>query len=412
MHRVQKSEALGDPVLQIRLVGLEGLRSADVDRVEIHRWVLVGDPVGERPTDTACRLDSDRVETGGDIAVVDLGGLSHVVDAIGSERLGAVEEQLKADLAQDRHSVDRSLEDRPDMIPVLGQRAEAEITRDLVHTPDLAPRFEEAGHDLPGLLLEVGVVARVAQSRCADLHSLDRFGDDVEVLARLKRDVHTDLGRKVTGPHAGGEHDDLRLNLTLLGDDTSDLAVLGLQLGDGDLLDDRCASGLSAPGERHRGVDRRGLAVAWDVERTDEIVGAHVREPFGGLVDRDLSALDADPIGHRRATADLFPSLLIIGNLDRTGRAVAGGLAGFILELLEQAGRVGRQFGERLCRLELAHQAGGVPRGAGGEGVLLEYHDIGDLATGEVVGDAGADNAAADDDDLGAIGNAGHGGAD
>ena len=171
VHCVQKSEALGDPVLQIGLVGLEGLRSADVDRVEIHRWVLVGDPVGECPTDTACRLDSDRVETGGDIAVVDLGSLSHVVDAIGSERLGAVEEQLKADLAQDRHSVDRSLEDRPDMIPVLGQRAEAEITGDLVHTPDLAPRFEEAGHDLPGLLLEVRVVARVAQSRCADLHS-------------------------------------------------------------------------------------------------------------------------------------------------------------------------------------------------------------------------------------------------
>ena len=82
------------------------------------------------------------------------------------------------------------------------------------------------------------------------------------MLARLKRDVHTDLGRKVTGPHAGGEHDDLRLDLTLLGDDTSDLAVLGLQLGDGDVLDDRCASGLGAPGERHRGVDRRGLAVA------------------------------------------------------------------------------------------------------------------------------------------------------
>ena len=346
MHRIQKPETLGDPVLQVCLVGLEGLRSADVDRVEIHRRVLVGDPVGERPTDTACGLDPDRVETGGDIAVVDLGSLAHVVDAIGSERLGAVEEQLKADLTQDRHSVDRSLEDRPDMIPVLGQRAEAEITGDLVHAPDLAPRFEEAGHDLPGLLLEVRVVARVAQGRRADLHSFDRFGDDVEVLARLKRDVHTDLGGKVAGPHAGGEHNDLRLDLTLLGDDTGDLAVLGLQSGDGDVLDDRCASGLGAPCERHRGVDRRGLAVAWDVQGADKIVGAHVRKSFGGLVDRDLSAFDADSIGHRRATTNLFPALLIVGNLDRTGGAVAGGLAGFVLELFEQAGRVGRQRGE------------------------------------------------------------------
>ena len=53
-----------------------------------------------------------------------------------------------------------------------------------------------------------------------------------------------------------------------------------------------------------------------------------------------------------------------------------------------------------------------MPRGTGGEGVLLEHHDIGDLAAGEVIGDAGTDDAAADDDNLGAVGNAGHGGAD
>jgi hypothetical protein len=35
---------------------------------------------------------------------------------------------------------------------------------------------------------------------------------------------------------------------------------------------------------------------------------------------------------------------------------------------------------------------------------LFEEHDVGDAELGQVVGDAGADDAAADDDDTGAVG--------
>ena len=57
------------------------------------------------------------------------------------------------------------------MIPVLGQRAEAEITGDLVHAPDLAPRFKKPAMIFPVSSLKYAV-ARVAQGRRADLHSI------------------------------------------------------------------------------------------------------------------------------------------------------------------------------------------------------------------------------------------------
>jgi hypothetical protein len=45
-----------------------------------------------------------------------------------------------------------------------------------------------------------------------------------------------------------------------------------------------------------------------------------------------------------------------------------------------------------------------VPRGAAGQLALLEYDDVGEAEFGQVIGDAGADDTAADDDDVGAVG--------
>jgi len=47
-----------------------------------------------------------------------------------------------------------------------------------------------------------------------------------------------------------------------------------------------------------------------------------------------------------------------------------------------------------------------VPGGAGRERVLLEYDDVGDVATGEVIGDAATDDPTTDDDDVRTIRNA------
>ena len=194
VHGVQQPQALGDALGQVGGVGLERKRPADVDRRQVHGRVAVGDPVGQGPAHPSRGLDAHRVEPGGHEAPVHLRGLPQVVHPVGGERLRTVEEQLDAALPQRGHPVDGPLEDRPDVVPVLAQRAEGEVAGDAVEVPHLAPGLEEAGHDLAGLLLEVRVVAGVAQHRRVSVES-QGLGDDVEVLAGLQRHVDPDLGR-------------------------------------------------------------------------------------------------------------------------------------------------------------------------------------------------------------------------
>ena len=124
MHRIEKTEALRNALLEVSLVCLERKRSPDVDRVEVHWRLAVSDPVCEGPANASCRLDTYRVEAGSDETTLDLRRFTHVVDTVRGERLRAVEEQLETALTERRHSMNGPLEDRPDVFPVFWKRAE------------------------------------------------------------------------------------------------------------------------------------------------------------------------------------------------------------------------------------------------------------------------------------------------
>ena len=73
-------------------------------------------------------------------------------------------------------------------------------------------------------------------------------------------------------------------------------------------------------------------------------------------------------------------------------------------------GRIFRQFGQVARGAQLADEARRMPGGAGRQLLPLQHHDIGDAILGQVIGNRAADNAAADDDDIGAGGQGlGHG---
>ena len=206
------------------------------------------------------------------------------------------------------HPVDGPLEDRADVVPVLRQRAEGEVPGHTVEVPHLAPGLEESGHDLAGLLLEVGVVAGVAQHRRVGVQA-ERLADDVEVLAGLQRHVDPDLGGEVAGPDSGGQHHRLGVDAALLGVDAGYGTVLRAQPGDGCVLDDAHAPASGALGQGHGGVHRGGVAVAGNVQRADEVVGADQRPTLAQFVHADLAGLHPDRDGHGRAPPDLLPAL-------------------------------------------------------------------------------------------------------
>ena len=79
----------------------------------------------------------------------------------------------------------------------------------------------------------------------------------------------------------------------------------------------------------------------------------------------------------------------------------AAGDAGDRLDLLVEIDGVLLQLGDVGIAVERVHAARGVPGRAGGQFRALDQDDVLPAALGQMIGDAGADDASADDDDLG-----------
>src|SRR5690606_28196390 len=124
---VEEPEALAHPLAQVAAVALEGLGAADVDIRKVEWRMAVLEPLRQREAGAARRDDADRVVAAGHPEAAGLRRLAEIVAVIGREAFRAVEEGVDAGLAQNGHPVDAHLEDRLEVLDVLGQLVEAEI---------------------------------------------------------------------------------------------------------------------------------------------------------------------------------------------------------------------------------------------------------------------------------------------
>ena len=104
---------------------------------------------------------------------------------------------------------------------------------------------------------------------------------------------------------------------------------------------------------------------------------------------------------HRGAALQFLETGIAQGDRDRAVLFEAGGLTGFGLQLLEQPRRVFGKLREIAGGAQLADKSGGMPGGARGQLLALEEHHVGDAELGEMIGERGADDAAANDHDVG-----------
>src|SRR6185312_7414234 len=178
----------------------------------------------------------------------------------------------------------------------------------------------------------------------------------------------------------------------VLDEDSRDLGVL-----------EDLAPALPRPGgERLRHVDGVHLAVLRQEDTADRALEVVVRHALGDLARRDDLDLEAEALRHRRAALQLLEPPFGEGDGDRAVLLEAGRLAGLFLQPFEEARRVLGKLGEVAARPELADEAGRVPRRPRSELLAFEEHRVPDADPGEVIGDGRADDAAADDDDIGA----------
>jgi len=216
------------------------------------------------------------------------------------------------------------------------------------------------------------------------------------VLARLEWNVDTDGLGEVATPNPAGKDDGFGFDVPLLGLDAYNSAVFGDQLRHRDTLDDSRTTGFGPLGQRHGGVDRGCDPVAGDEQRPNQIIGVEERKELLGPIEVDHLGLDIDSGRHRGSAQDLLPAFLIGRHRNRAGCTPAGRLAGLVLEFFEESGRIRRQPREAVRRLELGYQTRRVPGGSPSEGSLLDDCDVGDAPPGQVIGDAGSDDATAD----------------
>ena len=188
-----------------------------------------------------------------------------------------------------------------------------------------------------------------------------------------------------------------------VGVDADGPAVEGPDAIDRDALDDPGALLPRDCSHGHGGVDGGGLSVTGEPDPAVDALGVQQWPAIDQFIGVDDFDVDVEAPGHARAPHELLESLGAAGDAYGSDLLEAGRVAHLAFQPVVEVGGVGGQPGHVVGGPQAAHQAGGVPGSAAGERVALEHDDVGPAEFGEVVGDAGTDDATTDDDDLGPI---------
>ena len=108
----------------------------------------------------------------------------------------------------------------------------------------------------------------------------------------------------------------------------------------------------------------------------------------------------AEPFCHRNHAPQLNHQIFAVGDIQRPLAAIAGGLSGFLLQMAVQFGGVGRQPRQVVSGAHTPDKPGGVPSRAAGQLLPLQQDDIANAGFRQMIGNRGADDSAADDDNL------------
>ena len=186
----------------------------------------------------------------------------------------------------------------------------------------------------------------------------------------------------------------------------ADVTVLDVQPGDLDIGHDGQRTGLQGP-LAHDGAGPQGVdhPHAGRPERADELVLLDERHLLLDEGGGDELGLDAPGLGARHPPAELLHPFRRAGDLEAAGL----GEDAHLLVLLD---RVEGQVRDLPRVVDGEDEVGRVPGGAAGVGQRshVELDDVGPAETRQVVDEAVADDACADDDGLGVLGNGCHGG--
>ena len=250
------------------------------------------------------------------------------------------------------------------MLETAGDFVETEVLGDAFHGPGAGVGFEGADEEPARVVFVVGAGVVVAHDREVRIQPRYRFEQGVVVLAGMQGHVHPDRRRQLPGPHAGAQHDAVRVDVAVFRGHAGYAAPCGTDGRDRQVLKDVRTGGTGAPGQRVGDVHRVGVAVGRNVDAAEHVSGMQQRNPGLDGCGRDDLHLQPEHLGHRGAAPQFLETLLVGGDGDGTAAPVAGGLAGFGLQAQVELAGIARQLGHVDGRAQLPHQSRRMPSGA------------------------------------------------
>ena len=155
-------------------------------------------------------------------------------------------------------------------------------------------------------------------------------------------------------------------------------------------------------GERLGNIDGIGIAIAGDMDAAHDVIDLRDRKPLLDFLRGDDIDRQVEHLGHRGAALQFLEAFEVARHRDRPALAVTSCLARFGFKPAVKLTGVFCELGHVDRRPQLPDQAGSVPGRAAGELLAFEQDRVAPADLAKVIGDRGADNAAADDDDTGA----------
>src|SRR6185436_13795242 len=121
---------------------LKRMNAADIDAIDVHWRMAVFDPLREHKSGPARGLNSDRIESGGDVEISNLRGLPQIIAIVRREAFGTVEKQRDARCFEQSYALHCIVQDGLEMLHVLRQRFEGVVFWNALASPGLRHRLE------------------------------------------------------------------------------------------------------------------------------------------------------------------------------------------------------------------------------------------------------------------------------
>ena len=271
---------------------------------------------------------------------------------------------------------------------------------DLVGVHQDRPMRVRADFHVAAVLALVAVGVHVAHDRVRDLADgvgEHRDGPDADHLVdgRGERDRRPGHLGEPRAPDAGRDDDDVGLEVALVGADAGDVAVLDVDAGDlGHRRQPERPERLRALAHERAGAERVDDADPGRREAAEDDVGVDVGDHLLDLGGRDELRLDPPRARRRHPALELLHPLGRAGDLDPAALGEDADLLVLLDAVGGQGGHLARMVGQEDEVRGVAGRAARVR-----ERAFLDLDDVLPAEPGEVVDEAVADDAGADDDD-------------